>query len=254
MELVAFCNGGEARVPIVPGVRWRDWMNETPKRFANRCLPLLFANESGWTLLNPVPFRATWDGGEGQDSVTIDYADVAVSEPRLIWTNFGAGTLTWAVPYLFRTPPGFNLLVRGPPNMPRDGISPLEGVVETDWAVSTFTMNWKFTRPGHAVEFAEGDPFCMIVPQRRAELEAFEPRFRDFADDPGTAEGLRQAYDSRHRLEVEKFLAEYSEAFRDSSESWETAYFQGRYPDGSAAAEHQTKRRLQQFANPSSGN
>ena len=30
--------------PYVPRWFWRDWMNATPDRFANRCLPLLMAN------------------------------------------------------------------------------------------------------------------------------------------------------------------------------------------------------------------
>jgi hypothetical protein len=35
-------------------------------------------------------------------------------------SHFGSGILTWNVPYLFRTPPGYNLLVRGPANWPKD--------------------------------------------------------------------------------------------------------------------------------------
>ena len=49
-------------------------------------------------------------------------------------SHFGDGILTWHLPILFRTPPGYNLLVRGPANYPKDAVSPLEGIVETDWA------------------------------------------------------------------------------------------------------------------------
>lgn len=49
-------------------------------------------------------------------------------------SHFGAGVVTFTVPYLFRTPPSYNLHVRGPTNMPKDGIYPLEGIVETDWS------------------------------------------------------------------------------------------------------------------------
>ncbi len=62
---------------------------------------------------------------------------------------FGHGILTFHIPFLVRTHPGYNLLVRGPANMPRDGVSPLEGIVETDWAVATFTMSWQLTLSGH---------------------------------------------------------------------------------------------------------
>ena len=36
-------------------------------------------------------------------------------------------------------------MVRGPTNSPKDGIAALDGIIETDWAHSTFTMNWRFT-------------------------------------------------------------------------------------------------------------
>ena len=34
---------------------------------------------------------------------------------------------------------------------PKDGISALSGVIETDWLLYNFTVNWIFTRPGVAV-------------------------------------------------------------------------------------------------------
>ena len=42
-------------------------------------------------------------------------------------SHFGYGILTWTLPYLFRTPPDWNLLARGPSNLPKDGIQALEG-------------------------------------------------------------------------------------------------------------------------------
>ena len=68
--------------------------------------------------------------------------------------------------------------------MPRDGVSPLEGIVETDWAVATFTMSWQLTRPGTQVTFGVGDAVCMLVPQRRGEAPA-RPVIRPISDDPG---------------------------------------------------------------------
>jgi hypothetical protein len=60
MTLTAFhaSGPGATLVEIVPVPRWRDWVNATRNRFANRCLPLLMANESGWVLLNHVAFDA----------------------------------------------------------------------------------------------------------------------------------------------------------------------------------------------------
>ncbi len=59
----------------------------------------------------------------------------------------------------------------------------LEGIIETDWTVATFTINWKITRPNVPISFGEGEPICMIVPQRRAELERFRPSLCDIANE-----------------------------------------------------------------------
>jgi Family of unknown function (DUF6065) len=247
-ELIAFSPAGVAGVALSPAPRWRDWMEATVRRNANRCLPLLMANEHGWVLLNASAFTATWDGRDHPDGVTIEFSeDGRPHAPGFVRTGFGHGIITFAVPYLFRTPPGFNLLARGPANWPKDGISPLEGLVETDWAVSTFTMNWKLTRPGHPVVFEEDEPFCMVVPQRRGVLESFQPEVRPLESDPPTREAMTAWFERRHRLEVEKFLSEYSREFDEARDAWQRDYFKGLLPDGSPVPGHQTKLRLKEF-------
>ncbi len=241
-RLTAFHLDGKPGMPIVPASRWRDWMDETFARNANRCLPLLVANEAGWFLLNERAFTAEWAGGKKPEALTIRYEGRPPSGPAL--SNFGYGILTFAIPYVFRTSEGFDLLARGPANMPRDGIAPLEGLVETDWASSPFTMNWKFTRPGE-VRFEEGDPICQILPQRRHDLAAFEPEIRQA--DELTATRWRAAARSRRELSVRKFLAEYSREHADAVRAWESGYFRGVAPDGEPAPEHVTKRRLRRF-------
>lgn len=231
---------------IVPAARWRDWMNETNVRFANRCLPLLMANEAGWLLLNPYGFEADWSGADDPGAITITPDGSPVPPWRCVHSNFGYGILTWAVPYLFRTPDGYNTLARGPANLPKDGISALEGLVETDWSTATFTMNWKFTRPGR-VRFERDEPFCMIVPQRRGELESFTPEIRPVDAEPEVARGYREWDAGRDELRRRKFLGMYFQEHADDADGWEKAYFRGRTSDGRQAAGHQTKLRLLPF-------
>ena len=100
---------------------------------------------------------ASWDDGLDLEEET------EASMQACVVSHFGCGIITWTLPYLFQTPPGWSLLARGPANWPFDGVSPLEGIVETDQAASTFTMNWKITRPDFTVRFDRGDPICMIV-------------------------------------------------------------------------------------------
>jgi len=207
------------------------------------------ANEAGWELLNSHAFCATWDGRNEPDGVTLEWDDQRVDRDKLVANNFGSGVISWRVPYLFRTPPGWNLLVRGPANRPRDGASPLEGLVETDWAVATFTMNWKLTRPGHTVRFERGEPFCMLVPQRRGELESFSTLVQPVESDPETCEHMVRWGQKRHEMQVRQFLIEHSKDYAADWEPWNLDYFKGRLPGGAGQApEHQAKLRLAEFA------
>ena len=235
-----------ARMPMVPGVSARAWMDATPNRFAYRCLPMLIANQAGWYVLTEHGVSASWDGTERIEGLKVEYTAGEAPFPAL--STFGSGILTWTLPYLFRTPPGYNLLVRGPANWPKDGVAPLEGIVETDWAESTFTMNWKLTRPNHTVTFAPGEPIAMLVPQPRGELELFQPELRDIADDPA----LRQSYEawavSRRQFNTD-LRQEGSEARK---QGWQKHYAQGKTIAETRPREHQSKLALRGFTEASS--
>jgi hypothetical protein len=247
--LIAYSLPRANHVPIVPAPTARTWMLNTPKQFANRCLPLLIANQAGWFLLNMQSFRATWNGGNERSSTSVEFLEGTPSRPGVA-SHFGNGILTWFVGYLFRTPPGYNLLVQGPSNMPKDGISALQGVVETDWAVANFTMNWKFTRPNHPVTFEAGEPFCMVVPQRRHELEEFAPRIVPITEEAELASQWEE-FDRRRSLMLGlRRLVSHRANERSTTASrvpYERHYFEGTSPGGASAPEHQKKLRLKKF-------
>ena len=69
-------------------------------------------------------------------------------------------------------------MAQGPINRPKDGIAALSGIIETDWAPYTFTMNWIFTQPEVDVHFEKGEPFCHIFPVQRGLLASVEPEIR----------------------------------------------------------------------------
>jgi hypothetical protein len=245
--LTAFYGSTTMGVRITPAGRSRDWIDGMEGRWAQRCLPLLMANAAGWLLHNPIAFEAEWDGDPQPRGLKVTF-DGAPPPSPVIQSHFGCGILTWSVPYLFRTPPGWNLLVRGPANAPRDGMSPLEGLVETDWAVATFTMNWQVTRIGHRLRFGADEPFCMIVPQRRGDLETFRPEIRTLTSDLDLLRSTQAWTESRHRVQVRKFLAEYADDFAADRDAWERHYFRGTSPDGTSASVHQTRLQLCPFA------
>jgi hypothetical protein len=247
LPLRAYCTNSAMKMPIVVAPRERAWMEATPHRYANRCLPLLIANQAGWLVLSGHKVAATWDGGIGLDSIRVEH--LAGNPPYSASSHFGSGILTFSLPYLFRTTPGFNLLVRGPTNSPKDGICALDGIVETDWLEATFTMNWKLTRPNHTVVFEVGEPVAMVVPQPRGELECFRPEIRDIADDPETAAAFQRWSVSRIRFNAD-LKQPGSEAQR---QRWQKHYFQGGSVSTAKPLEHQSKLVLHPFADRRKG-
>lgn len=222
-------------------------MSKARTGWPQRCLPMLIANQSGWELRNPCAFTATWMGAENGVDVLIN-PHRRVTGELLPVSHFGNGILTWHLPMVFRTPPGYNLLVRGPANYPKDAIYALEGIVETDWASASFSMSWKFTRKLMPVRFEVDEPICMIVPQRRAELEEFAPELRRIESD----EDLHRKYEfflcSRSRARQLEQLARLNAG---EQVEWQGDYTRGRHTDGDAGTpDHQTRRHLRSFVQP----
>ena len=239
--LIAYEIYPQSDMPIVPAPISRPWMDATQKRFAARCLPLTIANQSGWLICNPASFCVRWDGGPSPDGVQIVFD--SVPPDRRISSLFGHGTITFNMPYLFRTPEGINLWVKGPSNSPKDGVQALEGVVETDWTAATFTMNWKLTRPGQTVRFERGEPICMVVPFPRDLLHSLHPLRQPLEREPE----LHDRYQtwSQQRDEFQRRVAAGDPAATRAG--WQKDYFQGRDPGTEKFAEHQTKLKLPPF-------
>ncbi len=220
----------------------RSWMDETSEAFAYRCLPLNIANAHGWEFLAPASFSARWNGGGEPGSIDIRCAAPPHLRPTSI---FGHGVLTFHIPGVFRSEPGWNLMVGGSPNRPKDGVFPLSGVIETDWSPYSFTMNWRFTRTDHWIGFDEGEPFCFVFPVRRGALESIEPEIRDIADAPD----LQRDYElwGRERRNFSDRLM-----VKGSTEArmrWQKRYYRGLdMRDRPAIPDHQAKLRLAEFA------
>jgi hypothetical protein len=239
--LTAYLLGGQA-LPLKKAGKLRPWMEQTPKRSAFRCLPLLMANQAGWMILNKNEFRAKWDGGMQRSSIKIQTTEGEA--PCGVYSHFGSGVLSWHPGCLFVTSPGFNLRVRGPVNWPKDGIYALEGIVETDWAPMTFTMNWKFTRRNQWVYWGKGEPFCMLLPERRHQLEQFRVEGRPLSDEPKL--GAAHVKWMKHRAAFLK--ASSSGKLKEPEKLWQKHYFSGKNMEGVQFADHQTNLNLCDFA------
>jgi hypothetical protein len=149
------------------------------------------------------------------------------------------------MPCLFRTEPGFDLMIQGPINRPKDAIAALSGVIETDWSPYSFTMNWIFTRPGAPVQFDKGEPFCHIFPIRRSDLDAVVPEILALSSNP-TLKAQHDAWTaSRERFNTE-LMQPGSQA---ESEKWQKMYNRGVVPgsDQVQSEGHRTRLRVKPF-------
>lgn len=240
-RIIAFEASDSTGMSLDPAPRSREWMQETDQEFAMRCLPLLMANQAGWFIANPATFTVKWNGGTRKEDTTIQF-DGGNCDSR-VRSHFGHGILTFTLPYLFRTPSGINLLVKGPSNQIKDGIQALEGIVETDWAISTFTMNWKLTRIDCNVQFCKGEPICMILPLHRGYSESLEPELRPLQESA-------QLYTDYHewRSRRNEFLAALANQERGAMcEGWQRDYFKGVDMRGNSFEDHQSRVVLRKF-------
>jgi hypothetical protein len=241
-KLTAYVIDGH-QIDIRPAPLEREWMDHTRERYAYRCLPLNIANAYGWELLCPASFLAQWDGGTGKEAVRIA-TDGGPTPPAI--SHFGHGVLTFHVPCLFQTEPGIDLFATGPINRPKDGIAALTGIIETDWAPYTFTMNWLFTRSNWLTKFEKGEPICHVFPVRRGSLEAVEPAVRRLSEAPDLERRHKQWAAGRDTFN--KDLGQPgSQAVH---ERWQKMYFRGLDPTGKPAAveDHKSRLRLRSFA------
>ena len=240
MRLICYPTSGEPPKIVTAPVE-RPWMDQTANRYAYRCLPLNIANAHGWLILNSLPFTANWNGEPGVDSISIE--PQGSSPPALVHSHFGYGVLTFNVNALFRTEPGYDLMVTGPLNRTKDAIQPLSGIVETDWAPFTFTMNWKFTRKFCPISFERDEPFCMIFPMKRGLIQEVEPEIRSMQDDASINEAYQAFAKSRdefnEQLKVPGSTAE--------ARGWQKDYFRGDTQLASAPADHQVKLKVKNF-------
>lgn len=233
------CYPVESNPPsLVPARRDRPWMDTLPN--ANRCLPLATANAYGWELLSPVSFSLQWTGGPEKSDIRIQcHGENPFA--TFIESNFAGGIITFNTGYIFRTDPGWHMLATGPLNLPKDGISPLSGVVESDWLPFPFTMNWQFTRPG-VIRFEKGEPFCRIVPVVAQALEETTPEIHLLESNQELAGQFREWRERRDLFRVNVHAGDQ----QTIRQAWQKFYFKGELADGkpAEAPHHVQKLRL----------
>ncbi|MGH1413447.1 MAG: DUF6065 family protein [Pelagimonas sp.] len=231
-------------IKIQPAPVKRAWMDATHEKFAYRCLPLNMANTYGWQILNPSGFNVRMvDTEHGPD---LEFAYDTPNDPPAV-SHFGNGIVTFHIHALFTTAPGVSIYATGPANSPKQGVSPLAGIVETDWLPFTFTMNWRVMFKNAWIRFEKDDPICMFFPVKLAEIEEYTIEITDLADDPTLSAQFDAFAQSRS-----DFLSNL-DALPDTpnKDRWQKHYFQGK-ADGVSPDRHITSLKLAQPKNAKS--
>lgn len=222
----------------------RDWMDRTPENYAYRCAPLSAANSMGWEILNPVNCEFRWNGLTPHQQVFVYREHELRFGPK---SHFGTGVVTWELPFLFRTPQRYGLVVTGPANHDHAHITPLDGFIRTDWLPFPFTMNWRITTPDVTIRFEAGEPIARIFPYPLELLDDTRIELHDLAEDAEFAEKFRLWSEKRRENYQQRELKAATSRpgeNPDLDSLWNRQYVSGKGAD-QAELEHQTVFRCQ---------
>jgi hypothetical protein len=163
---------------LKPSSKKRDWFDS----HFYRCLPLSIGNQYGFTLSLEFDFEVIWNGGTDKEDtlVSVNKKDF-YNEDKYpnISSHFGHGIFTINAPFVFRTPPGINLMTINPPNHILPNITPMTGVIETDNLRNNFSFNLKIQSPGIKTYIPAGTPVGAFIPIPRYFADDFKIKFAE---------------------------------------------------------------------------
>ncbi|HEY0603905.1 MAG TPA: DUF6065 family protein [Herpetosiphonaceae bacterium] len=156
------------------------------------------AGSQAWIFRSPSAVEITWNGGPAPEDIDIRIEASDADATPFVQSYLGDGLLSFYPGYQFQTEAPHNLWVRGPINQPKDGLHPLEQIVETALLPCTIHVIWQCTRPNQSIRFEPGEPFGTIllyaggaqetatldvVPlDDEGDLDAYEQAFQQFVD------------------------------------------------------------------------
>jgi Family of unknown function (DUF6065) len=145
----------------------RDWFI----KHAYWCLPLTIGNQYGFAIKSLYDFEAIWNGGDSPEDVKVSVT--APDGRQFISSHFGMGVITLQNRFVFRTPPGINLVTMNAPNVITPYLQNMTGVIETDNLRRDFTFNIRITVPNVKVQVKKGDIVSCVIPIPRFTIENY---------------------------------------------------------------------------------
>jgi hypothetical protein len=240
-------NDHPSTMRIVPGTKQRDWMDETPYKYAYRCLPMSMANCTGWDVYAPCDFVVSWNGGEKMDDLHINYE---LDDMCFGASNFGSGILTFHTGYVMKTEAAWDMMVTGPINESVPWAAPLTGIVETSWLNFSFTINWQLHAAG-SYTFDSSKPIARLIPiPHDYEIETTH---QSISDDPAIEKEFEIWNNDRKKItrEINEAFDTYTDVGDVKIESpkthWEKTYYVGKSKHGVHVPGHNIKREFPKF-------
>jgi len=160
--------------------------NATAVKF---CGPYSMANSMGWWVRSPVDIDITWDGKGFTHDLKESYGDYDHALVKSLIRDSdgvdigkfcpegGRSKFTWGAVEpsvvqiwtgcIFRTPPGWGLLIRSPINLPRQNFYVMEGILDTDWMQYDIWTNLAFDKEGTVELRKNGFPIAQLIPFKR---------------------------------------------------------------------------------------
>jgi hypothetical protein len=135
------------------------------------CLPFKIANSIGWDIILPFDFKATL---LNDNSIKVE---VEEKYQYLFSDKIGNGILAMQIPYFIECSKDCFIQVRGPINIYKQNLYPLEAFVESDWFHSYMTMNWKIIEKNKQITFNKDESICRIIPYPKNFIQKFEIQF-----------------------------------------------------------------------------
>jgi glycosyltransferase involved in cell wall biosynthesis len=152
---------------ILPSPGDRAWVRESGLEGAG--LALESVNDKGWDLVCPCAFEATWNGGPSAEDIEIRLEGPQDDGPAFVQSQHGNGRLTFHPGHQFQVEGEHLLWMRGPVNRPKDGLQPLESIVDTSLLPRVLAVQWQFTRPNRPIRFEKGEPYATLLPYPRGD-------------------------------------------------------------------------------------
>jgi len=185
----------------------RDWMDDTYKKHAYKCLPLTEANVNGWDMILQQDVVIQWDGGLTVPRVLsgekMTFETNGQTYERNIVMPSIVGIMSFTVGWSFSTPPGTATWISGSPNYFVDGAVPLTAHIPSDWWPDEFNMNWKITKIGEPVTFPAGSPFMFFQFYDTSLMPSVEFEVENYWDKPELS-AARQSYGDAKMKKLEE--------------------------------------------------